>query len=582
MTTIQHAAERASDHLAEDTAPVRPWLQSYPSDVAWDAPLQGVPLHSFLDNAASQFPDRMATLFLGGSLTYGELGALCDRAAKGLQELGVKKGDHVGLLLPNSPTYLVFYYAILKIGGVVVNYNPLYTANELEYQAKDSQTDLIVTLDLKLTFDKVDELLTRGSLKRAVVCDFAALLPGLKSTLFKLFKSGDRAKPTRSENRAKLVFEKDLMANDGTPVVPTIDPESDLAVIQYTGGTTGKPKGAMLTHANLSINVQQLSLWGPHLKDGQERGFAALPFFHVFAMTTILNFGVAKAAEMVIMPRFQVDDGLKLIHKTRPTFMPGVPTLYNAIMNHPKLGDYDLTCLDLCISGGAPLPLDLKRSFEAKTGCSLVEGYGLSETSPVATCNPLQGPTKEGSIGQPMPGTTIEIREIGNPEKVLPQGEKGEICISGPQVMRGYWQRPDATADTFVGNALRTGDVGYIDEEGFTFIVDRMKDLIICSGYNVYPRNIEEAIYEHPDVEEVTVIGIADKYRGEAPKAFIKLRGDATMTQDEMISFLSANLSKIEMPEAIEFRDELPKTMIGKLSKQELKEEEAAKAAQSA
>jgi long-chain acyl-CoA synthetase len=348
-------------------------------------------------------------------------------------------------------------------------------------------------------------------------------------------------------------------------------------VLQYTGGTTGTPKGAMLTHANVYVNVQQVSSASPDLVDGVERVFGVLPFFHVFALTVVMNLGIAHAAEIIIMPRFALDDALKLIDKTKPTIMPGVPTLFNAIMNHPQIGDFDLSSLKFCLSGGAALPIEVKQRFEAVTGCKVVEGYGLSESSPVVTCNPLEGPVKPGSIGMPLPGTVISLRDLGDPTKEVPVGEKGEICISGPQVMLGYYKRPQDTAEQMVDGFLRTGDVARMDEQGFFFIEDRIKDLIISSGFNVYPRRIEEAIYEHPSVAEVTVIGIKDKKRGEAPKAFVRLKPGMSVTVPELCEHLAARISKIEMPSAIEFRDELPKTMIGKLSKKELKAEEAAK-----
>jgi len=321
--------------------------------------------------------------------------------------------------------------------------------------------------------------------------------------------------------------------------------------------------------------VQQVSAWAPELVSGEERVLGLLPFFHVFALTVVMNFGIAKAAEIVIMPRFSLSEALRLITKTKPTMMPGVPTLFNAIMNHPEIKNFDLSSLKFCLSGGAALPVEVKQQFEAITGCKVVEGYGLSETSPVATCNPLEGPVKPGSIGLPLPGTFVSLRDLADRTKEVPQGEKGEICIKGPQVMLGYYKRPGETADQFAGDFLRTGDVARMDEEGFFFIEDRIKDLIICSGFNVYPRRIEEAIYEHAAVEEVTVIGISDERRGEAPKAFIKLKEGMTAAEEQIIEHLRPLISKIEMPAVIEFRDVLPKTIIGKLSKKELKAEEA-------
>jgi long-chain acyl-CoA synthetase len=446
---------------------------------------------------------------------------------------------------------------------------------ELAYQIKDSETELMVTLDLRILFDKVEKLLESGALQRAVVASFPALLPAAKSILFKLFKARDLAHPTRSRVAGKIVAEAQLLAGDGRFKPANIDPTEDVAVLQYTGGTTGTPKGAMLTHANAYINAKQVASWAPGLEVANERIFGVLPFFHVFAMTVVMNFSVSQAALMIVMPRFVLDDAMKLLGKTRPTCMPGVPTLFHAIMEHPKLDSYDLSSLKFCLSGGAPLPLEIKQRFERLTGCKLVEGYGLSEASPVVTCNPIDGPVKENSIGLPLPGTEVSLRAIDDPAKEVPLGEKGEICVRGPQVMKGYWRKPEETAGQFVGQYLRTGDVARMDEDGFIFIEDRIKDLIITSGYNVYPRRIEEAIYTHPAVSEVTVIGIKDKHRGEAPKAFIKLKPGANVSKQDILEHLEPKISRLEMPAEIEFRDQLPKTMIGKLSKKELKAEEA-------
>ena len=553
------------------------WLNRYPKAVDWQMKLTPAPLYELLDQTAAKYGARPCTNFLGKVLTYGDIARQVDRATSGLQKLGVRKGTKVGLFMPNCPTFIVYYFATLKAGGTVVNYNPLYTLEELAFQVRDSETELMVTLDLKLLFDKVEGLMKQGALKRAVVASFPALLPGAKSVLFKLFKGKDLAHPSKSSMAANIIADADVVKNSGVYQKTAIDPLEDIAVLQYTGGTTGTPKGAMLTHANVSVNCQQGGAWAPNLVPGQERALAALPFFHVFAMTAVMNFALAQGAELIIMPRFVLDDAMALITKTKPTVMPGVPTMFIAMLNHPKLQSFDLSSLKFCLSGGAPLPVEVKEKFERLTGCKVVEGYGLSEASPSVTCNPVDGPVKEGSIGQPLPGTIVSLRDLADPTKEVVLGEKGEICIKGPQVMKGYWKRPEETANQFVGEYLRTGDVGIMDEEGFIFIVDRIKDLIICSGYNVYPRRIEEAIYEHPAVEEVTVIGIKDEYRGEAPKAFVKLKAGAQATEADILKHLEPKISKIEMPAEIEFRDALPKTMIGKLSKKELKAEEAAR-----
>jgi long-chain acyl-CoA synthetase len=437
----------------------------------------------------------------------------------------------------------------------------------------------MVTLDLKVLFDKVEALMVAGTLKRAIVAPFPALLPTAKSILFRLFKGKELASLKTSPVAAAIISEESVLANDGRFQAPAISPTEDVAVLQYTGGTTGTPKGAMLTHAAAYTNVIQTAAWAPDLQEGGERVMGVLPFFHVFAMTVVMNFAICKAAEIIIMPRFVLDDALKLIDKAKPTVMPGVPTLFNAMMNHPKLGSFDLSSLKFCLSGGAALPLEVKQRFEHLTGCNLVEGYGLSEASPVVTANPLGGPVKEGSIGQPIPQTIVSLRALDDPTKEVPRGEKGELCVKGPQVMKGYWKKPQETADQFIGDYLRTGDVAIMDEEGFFFIVDRIKDLIICSGYNVYPRRIEEALDDHPAVEEVTVIGIPDEYRGEAPKAFVKLKAGSRATTADLMKHLEPKLSRIELPAEIDIRDALPKTMIGKLSKKELVAEEKAKRA---
>ncbi len=553
------------------------WLKGYPKAVDWNMALPPKPLFALLDDSAQRFASRPCTSFLGRTLTYRQVADLVDRVAVGLQQLGVTKGTKVGLFLPNCPTFIVYYYATLKAGGTVVNFNPLYTLEELTFQVRDSETEIMVTLDLKLLFDKVEALLQTGVLPRAVVCSFTALLPGTKSALYKLFKGKELSRPLASPATKQIVLESNLLAQGGQLAPVAIDPVQDVAVLQYTGGTTGTPKGAMLTHANVYVNVKQVVSWAPDLVDGRERVLGVLPFFHVFAMTVVMNFGVAKGAEIVIMPRFVLNDAMKLIDKSKPTVMPGVPTLFNAIMNHPKLKSFDLSTLKFCLSGGAALPLEVKHQFEASTGCKLVEGYGLSEASPVVTCNPIEGAVKEGSIGLPVPQTIISLRDLADPTREVPQGERGELCVYGPQVMLGYWKKPAETQQQFVGPFLRTGDVAIMDEEGFFFVVDRIKDLIICSGYNVYPRRIEEAIYDQGEVDEVTVIGIKDKYRGEAPKAFVKLKPGSTLTPDVLMKFLETKISKIELPAAIEFRDALPKTMIGKLSKKELKAEEASR-----
>ena len=555
------------------------WLEHYPDGVSWDVPLKAESLINFMDAAVSRYGSKPCIDFLGRKYTYSEVGALIDQAAKGFQDIGVRKGTKVGLCLPNTPYSVICYFGVLKAGGIVVNYNPLYAERELAFQIEDSHTEIMVTMDLEVIYPKVSTMFTRTNLKKIVVCRMAGILPPLKSMLFKLLKKSDIAKvPFDAQH---IPFDT-LIDNDGTPSPIDIEPMEDIAVLQYTGGTTGQPKGAMLTHANLTVNAAQLRAWvdpSGILRDGVERVIGVLPFFHVFAMTVVMNQGLSMGAELILLPRFELDMLLKTIHRTKPSLVPAVPTIYTAINHAPNLKKYDLTSIRMCNSGGAPLPNEVRQEFERLTGCYLIEGYGLSECSPVASSSPPGGLNKEGSIGIPLPGTKLEIRNVEAPHDLMPQGESGEICIIGPQVMKGYWDRPEETAETIIEGRLHTGDVGYMDEDGYIFIVDRLKDVILCGGYNVYPRNIEEAIYLHPGVEEVTVIGIPDEYRGQCPKAFIKLKEGEALTEEGLKAFLADKISKIEMPSAIEFRAELPKTMIGKLSKKELIAEEEAKTA---
>ncbi len=550
---------------------------SYPHGVNWNAPLPESPVHEIFFRSAAQFPRRVALDFFDRVTTYAQLETQVLHAAKGLQNLGVKKGSRVGLLLPNTPYYVIFYYAILMVGGVVVNLNPLYAERELEHFITDSGLELVVTLDLKITYDKVGGMVGKTNLKRIIVCAMADALPAMKRVLFGVFKRGECASIPRDHAHVTV---RAVMANDGKPEPVVFDPRNDVAVLQYTGGTTGTPKAAMLTHANLVVNTMQSRLWFAMAREGEEVLLAVLPFFHVFAMTVAMNLGILIGATIVVVPRFELKQIVRLIHCKKPTLFPAVPTIYAAISNFRRLGDYDMSSVKYCFSGGAGLPMDVKRAFEVVTGCVIAEGYGLTESSPVATCNPLEGVNKAGSIGLPLPGTRIEIVSLEDKRTMLPMGERGEVCIIGPQVMKAYWNNEAETADTLVqtdrGVRLHTGDVGYMDEEGYIYIVDRIKDMILCGGYNVYPRNVEEAIYLHPSVAECVVVGLPDPYRGQTVKAYITLKPDMVLTRDELISFLKDKLSPMETPRLVEFRDKLPKTLVGKLSRKALLDEEAA------
>ncbi len=553
-----------------------PWVDHYPAGVDWRMTIPKGTIPGLLEHAARRFPQNPAISFLGQVTSYRALADEVDRVAAGLQRIGVKPGTKVGLFLPNTPTFVVYYFAILKAGGTVVNFNPLYTVEELTFQVKDSETEIMITHDLAMLFTKIEALLRAGVIERSVVVPFASVLSPLKSVLFRIFKRKDIANVAASPAAGQVLSGADIAgeASGFSPVA--IDADTDIAVLQYTGGTTGTPKGAMLTHANIVANTKQVVAWAVGLKPGEESILGALPLFHVFAMTVVMTVGIDLAAKIVLMPRFQLLEALKLINREKPTMMPVVPTILTAMLNFPDIKSYDLSSLGFCLSGGAPLPLETKLKFEALAGSTkVVEGYGLSETSPVLTANPLEGEPVSGSIGLPLPGTVISLRDLDDPTKEVPQGERGELCAKGPQVMKGYWKRAAETEKQFVGGFFRTGDVAIMDERGYFSIVDRIKDLIICSGFNVYPRRIEEAIYAHPAVEEVTVIGVPDAYRGEAPKAFVKLKSGTTATVPEILKFLEPKISRIEMPAAIEFRDSLPKTMIGKLSKKELVADEA-------
>ncbi len=564
-----------STAAAASAGGIPPWRANYCPDVNFDAEIPAKPLYALIDEAAQRFGDRPAMDFMDKKVTYAETLAMVNRVAAGLQAMGVKKGSRVGMFLPNCPYFVYFYFGVLKAGGTVVNFNPLYTQPEVEKQIADSGTDIMVTLDLKALYDKLAVIQEAGKLKTIIVCPMSAVLPFPKNLLFPLVK---RKEVATLRPGAGTVRFRDVVSHGQQPAPVEIDPKRDIAVLQYTGGTTGIPKGAMLSHYNCFANAVQARLWFAPAREGEEKMLAVLPFFHVFAMTALMNLGIRVGAEIVMMPRFELDPTMAAVTKKKVTVIGAVPTIFSAMANHKDLAKYDLTSVRLCISGGAPLPLEVKAKFEKVTGCVLVEGYGLTESSPVAFCNPLTGKVKAGAIGLPVPQTYFELRSLDDPTVKVTDGEKGELCLKGPQVMLGYWMRPDETARVLMPDGfLRTGDVGFMDEDGYVHLVDRIKDVVICGGYNVYPRVVEEAIYEHPEVLEVTVIGIPDEYRGETVKAFVVRRPGSTLTPEMLGQFLSSRLSPIELPKQIEFRDSLPKSMIGKLSKKELVAEEKAR-----
>ncbi|HUN50133.1 MAG TPA: AMP-binding protein [Candidatus Sulfotelmatobacter sp.] len=556
------------------------WEKSYPAGVRWDAEFPVAPLYSLIDTAAAKFGDKYLCDFMDRRFTFREMHGLINRAAKGFQQLGVKKGVHVGLFLPNTPHYIIAFFGILKAGGTVVNYSPLDAAKELAHKIDDSQTDIMVTVGLNAVYPQMGRMLGSTRLKKLIVGQLQEMLPFPKNLLFPLARRKEIAAVPRDEHH---VTWRQLLDNDGryTPVAVE-DPKNEVAVLQYTGGTTGVPKGAMLTHANLVAAQHQAKLWTegdpPILTEGREKVLAVLPMFHIYALTMILLAGVRGGAEIILHPRFELHAVMRDIDRKKATVFPGVPTMYMAIISAPDVGRYDLSSLKYCGSGGAPLPVEIQERFEGMSGCKLVEGWGMTETCAPGLLTPVIGMRKKGSAGLPAPGCVIDIVDVDEPLKLLPLGQTGEICITGPNVMKGYWNKPEATAEAFAGGRLHTGDVGYMDGDGFVFLVDRKKDMIISGGFNVYPRNIEDAIYLHPSVEEVTVIGIPDDYRGQSAKAFIKLKAGApSFTYEELREFLQDKVGKHEMPVAMEIRPALPKTIVGKLSKKELIEEEAKK-----
>ncbi len=550
------------------------WVKNYDSGVPWqyDFPLE--PVYKMLDRTVQAYGSCSAMDFLGKKTNWQTIGKAVDALACALQQKYPEGGAAIGLLLPNTPYYLIAYFAILKAGCRVVNLNPLYARQELEFLIEDAAIDMVITVDLAIIFDKLEPLLAATCLNTIVVASFAEALPFHKRILFQLLKRKERADVSWD---ARILRWHDFMRSGQAWqwVEPLIDPAKDVALLQYTGGTTGRPKGAMLTHRNVLSNVLQCNLWFSDVEPGQVKMLGALPFFHVFAMTTVMNFAVLAAMEIIAMPRFDLKAALKIIHRKKPHLFPAVPAIYSAINSASHIDRYDMTSLIYCISGGAPLPAEVKRAFEERTGCALVEGYGLSEASPVVCANPLKGQSKDASIGLPFPGTVVEIVNPEDKKTVMPIGELGELCVRGPQVMKGYWNNQEASDEVLIDGRLHTGDIAYLDEDGYVFIVDRLKDMVITNGYNVYPRNIEEAIYQHPSVEECIVAGLPDKQRGEIVKAWIKLKDGRELTLQDLKTFLADRLSSMEMPKRFEFRDEpLPKTLIGKLSRKDLVEQE--------
>ena len=556
-------------------APLRPWIASYPEGIVWDTPIDTRPVHEQVLAACAKSPSAIALDFLGHTTTFGDLAKKIIAFAGALQhQFGVKKGSRVALMLPNTPFYPIAYYAVLRAGGIVVNCNPLYTVAELGHITANAGADVMVTLDLAQIYDKAEKLVEAGHVKSLIVCHFPDALPLVKKILFSIAKRKDLARLAGSPIAANVAHFNDMIARNETPDAVVIDSGKDIAVQQYTGGTTGVPKGALLTHANIAANMSQIDKWGCGLFYPPSKVIAVLPFFHIFAMTVCMNVPLCNGAQVVMLPRFELKALLNLFARTRANILPAVPTLLNAVARADSVTREQLASLEVAVSGGAALPDEVRAAFAGKSEALLAEGYGLTEASPVVCCAALRVPSKPMSIGLPLPGTDIRFVDVDS-GKPVGIGENGELQVKGPQVMVGYYDNEDASREAFMDGWLRTGDVGHMDEDGYVFLVDRIKDLIICSGFNVYPRTIEEALMTHEAVEETNVIGVPDEYRGEAPVAYVKLKAGQAATEENLKKFLATRLNKIEMPKEIIFKDALPKTLIGKLSKKELREEYA-------
>ena len=553
----------------------KPWLASYEEGVPEKIEYEAICLPEILERTASMFPDKMALLFQGYQITYRQLNDMVNRFAACLHSFGVNKGDSVAVLLPNVIPCVAACYAILKIGGITVMNNPLYSDRELEHQFNDSDSKLLVTLDL--LGNRMIDLRPKTKIKQIIYTSIGDYLPFPKNLLFPLVakKKSLAADVKSAENVYKW---KDVLAKS-SPTPPDVELSfDDVAMYQYTGGTTGVSKGTILTHGNLSKNVQQAGAWFPTFKKGEEAMLGALPFFHVFGLTCAMNFAISMGWGHILVPKPQPEALLETIKKFKPTFAPLVPAMYIGMLNHPDIDKVDMTSIKGCFSASAPLPLEVISDFENKTGAVIVEGYGLTETSPVTHVNPFaDGKRKVGSIGVPISDTECRIVDLEDGNTDVPVGETGELLIKGPQVMKGYWNNPEETAKTLTDGWLYTGDIAKMDEGGYFYIVDRKKDMIISSGCNVYPRDIEEVLYENPKVQEACAIGIPHPTRGEAIKVFVALKKGETGTQEELIEYCTDKLAKYKLPTEIEFRDELPKTNVGKILKKDLRNEEMAK-----
>jgi long-chain acyl-CoA synthetase len=561
----------------------RPWLASYPADVPPDYDFPTVPVTRFLDDAAAAFPTRTALAFLGTTMTYRELREAADRFASALAGLGVGKGDRVAIVLPNCPQNVIAFYAALRLGAVVVEHNPLYTPHEMRHQLADCGAVVAIVLDKML--ETVSQVRADTALRHVVVTSITDYLPTAKRLLLKLPVPAIRKR--RAEIAADVPKDADVLSfaallarASGPAPQADIDPVADLALLQYTGGTTGLSKGAMLTHANLVANAYQGRLWLADARAGQETTLAVLPLFHAYGLTLCMSITVLLGGTLVLLPRFDLGMVFEAVDRWRPTVFPGVPPIYKAIIDSPEAAKHDLRSIRACVSGAMKLPLEIQEQFERITGGKLVEGYGMTETSPISHANPLSGLRKIGTIGLPITGTRCRIVDQDDPTVVVPPGQPGELVIAGPQVMRGYWQRPEETADSFTADGyFRTGDIAVMDDDGFFSIVDRKKELIIAGGFNIYPSEVEEVLFRHPGVGDCAVAGVPDAYRGETVKAYVVPKPGYQLTEADIIEHCRRELAAYKVPKQVELRADLPRTMVGKVLRRVLVEEERAKLA---
>ncbi|SFI80285.1 long-chain-fatty-acid--CoA ligase [Thermoflavimicrobium dichotomicum] len=548
----------------------KPWLKHYPKQIPESIEYPDISIAQLLIDTAKDFPNHEAIIFMGKRLTFQQLLDQVYSFANALKRLGVKPGERVSIMLPNCPQAVVAYYASLMIGAIVVQTNPLYMERELEHQLNDSDAETIICLDLVLP--KVLNVKEKTKLQRVIVTGIADVLPFPKNWLYKLklMKDGMKVEiPTGPE----FYSMKQLIAEEvPTPLKPVYHSKDDVALLQYTGGTTGLSKGAMLTHRNLISNTYQITAWTYKAKRGQEKVLGVLPFFHVYGLTTLMHFAIHLASTMILVPRFDATMILKEIEKHRPTYFPGAPTMYIGLINHPDIGRYDLSSIEACLSGSAPLPVEVQEAFEKLSGGKLIEGYGLTETSPVTHANLIYDRVKHSTIGLPLPDTECRIVNPDTGEEVS-VGEAGELQIRGPQVMKGYWKRPEETKAVLKDGWLNTGDIGKMDEDGYFYILDRKKDVIIAGGYNIYPREVEEVLYEHPAIQEAVVVGVPHEYRGETVKAYIVLKEGQKLTEKEVEKYCREKLAAYKIPRIVEFRKELPKSNVGKILRRVLREE---------